>query len=226
MAALYLVATPIGNLSDMSPRAVETLKSVGLIAAEDTRHTGLLLHRFGIQTPMTPFYDAVEREKTPGLIERLKRGESVALVSDAGTPLVSDPGYRLVGAARQAGIPVVAIPGPAAFLSALVSSGFPMDRFLFEGFLPKKRSALARRAGHWKADPKTIVVYESPYRLVAQMKRLQELLGDVEAMVARELTKLHEETRLGTLSELVVHYAAHPPKGEVTLIFRPTEKKS
>lgn len=218
---LTLVATPIGHLGDLSARAIETLQSADLIAAEDTRHTKILLARHGIVTPLTPFYDAIERRKTPALIRRLQAGEKIALVSDAGTPGIADPGGYLIPRAVAAGIPVVAIPGPCAAIAALVVSGLPMGRFVFEGYLPAKAGKLRRRLEALKGEERTVVCYETPHRLVKSLAVIQEVLGDVPMSIARELTKQFEEVQRGKVSEHLAHFQANPPKGELVLVFRP-----
>lgn len=217
---LYLVATPIGNLDDLSSRARDVLRSVQLIAAEDTRHTATLLARHDLHTPLTSFYDAVERSKTPELLRRLLGGESIALVSDAGTPGIADPGGHLVPRAIEAGIPVTAIPGPCAAITALTVSGLPMERFVFESYLPMKPGARQRRLEALKKEPRTIVCYETPHRLLKSLAVIREVLGDVPMSVVRELTKHFEEVRRGTVSEHLVHFEAHPPRGEFVLVFR------
>ncbi len=213
---LFVVATPIGNLEDVSFRAVRQLKEVALIAAEDTRRTAVLLQRHGIATPTTSFHEHNERERLPGLLSRLERGESIAVVSDAGTPGISDPGFRLVRAALDRGLRVEAIPGASAVLTALVVSGLPIHRFVFEGFAPPK--AMARRA--WleqlAGETRTVVFYEAPHRLRATLSEALAVLGDREAVVARELTKLHEEVARGRLSVLLEHF--QEPRGEVTVV--------
>lgn len=213
---LFVVATPIGNLEDVSFRAVRQLKEVALIAAEDTRRTAVLLQRHGIATPTTSFHEHNERERLPGLLSRLERGESIAVVSDAGTPGISDPGFRLVRAALDRGLRVEAIPGASAVLTALVVSGLPIHRFVFEGFAPPK--AMARRA--WleqlAGETRTVAFYEAPHRLRATLSEALAVLGDREAVVARELTKLHEEVARGRLSVLLEHF--QEPRGEVTVV--------
>ena len=216
------MATPIGNLGDLSPRAARTLSAVDLIACEDTRVTARLLAACGASTPMQPYHEHNAARVRPRILARLGAGERVALVSDAGTPLVSDPGLKLVQAAIAAGHAVTVVPGPNAALAALVLSGLPSDRFLFAGFLPPK--AAARRAGlqELAAVKATLVVYESPARLAATLADMALVLGDRPAAVARELTKLYEEVRRGTLAGLAAAYAAlPPPKGEVTLVIGP-----
>jgi 16S rRNA (cytidine1402-2'-O)-methyltransferase len=217
-----VVATPIGNLGDITLRAIEALREADLIACEDTRVTGKLLKAHGIDTRMIAYHDHNAERVRPVLIEHLQRGEKVALVSDAGTPLVSDPGYRLVREAVARGIPIIPLPGPSAALTALVVAGLPTDRFFFIGFLPQKaaarRAALAEVAGI-KA---TLLVYESPHRLAAALADMAEMLGARDAAVARELTKLFEEARRGTLAELAAHYAGAPaPKGEIVVVVGP-----
>lgn len=217
---LYVVATPIGHLDDCSARAVETLRSVALIAAEDTRHTRRLLERYGLRVPMVSFYDAVERPRTAELLHRLQRGEPVALVSDAGTPGIADPGGHLIPRAIEAGVPVVAIPGPCAAIAALVVSGLPMDRFVFEGYLPVKPGKLRHRLGALRTESRTIVCFETPHRLVKTLTAIREVLGDVRMSVARELTKQFEEVRRGPASEHLAHFTEHPPRGEFVLVLR------
>ena len=224
---LHVVATPIGNLGDITLRAIAVLRAVDLIACEDTRVTGKLLKAHGIETPMFAYHDHNAERVRPVLIERLERGEKMALVSDAGTPLVSDPGFRLVRDCVARGIAVVPLPGASAALAALVAAGLPTDRFLFAGFLPSKaaarRSALAELAGV-KA---TLVFYESPHRLAAALADMAEVLGAREAAVARELTKLFEETRRDTLDGLASHYAtAAEPKGEIVVVVGPPAEEA
>ncbi len=221
---LHIVATPIGNLGDISLRAIETLSAVDLIACEDTRVTGKLLSAHGIGTPMTPYHDHNAARAGPRLIERLERGESVALVSDAGTPLISDPGFRLVGAAHDAGIPVTTEPGPSAPLAALVISGLPTDRFLFAGFLPSRKAARRRALAELAGIRATLVFMEAPRRLAAALADMAEILGPRDAAVAREMTKLHEELRRGRLDALAEQYlGAAAPKGEAVVVVGPPE---
>ena len=214
------MATPIGHLGDCSARALETLQTVELIAAEDTRQTQRLLARHGITTPCASFYDAVERRKTPGLLARLQQGARIALVSDAGTPGIADPGGYLIPQALAAGIPVIAIPGPCAALAALVVSGFPMDRFVFEGYLPSKTGKRQRRLEALRGEPRTIVCYETPHRLLKSLAAIQATLGEISLCVARELTKVFEEVRRGPVEAHLEHFRDHPPRGELTLVFR------
>ena len=222
---LYVVATPIGHASDITLRALRVLDAVDAIACEDTRVTAKLLAVHGISTSLTPYHDHNAPTAGPALVERLVAGGRIALVSDAGTPLVSDPGYRLIRACVDAGVPVIPIPGPSAVLAALCVSGLPTDRFLFAGFAPP-RAGLRRR---WLAElatvPATLVLMESPRRLAASLADMADILGPREAVVARELTKLFEEVRRGALAELADHYRkAAPPKGEVTLVVSPPAK--
>lgn len=221
--ALYLVATPIGNLADITLRALETIAAADLLACEDTRVTRVLLDRYGIRRRSTPYHEHNAEEAGPRLVEALTAGQSVALVSDAGTPLVSDPGYRLVERALEADIKVVPIPGPSSVLAALVASGLPSDTFLFAGFLPVKDGQRRSRLEELKAVPATLVFFESPRRLSDTLPAMAEVLGgDRHAAVARELTKTFEETRRGTLAELAAHYGdADAPKGEVVVCIGP-----
>ncbi len=219
---LYLVATPIGNLGDMSARALDVLARVDLVACEDSRVTGRLLAHFGIRAKLAPYHDHNAARARPKLIARLARGETVALVSDAGTPLVSDPGYRLVGAAIEAGIAVHPVPGASAPLAALVASGLPSDRFLVSGFLPAKGAARRRALAELAPVAATLVVLESPRRLAASLEDMAAVLGPRPAAVARELTKRHEELRRGPLDALARHYReAGAPRGEVVVVIGP-----
>lgn len=217
---LYIVATPIGNLGDLSPRAAAILSQADLIAVEDTRVTAGLLRHIGIKRPMQPYHDHNADQVRPALVERMGR-EAVALVSDAGTPLISDPGYKLVRDARAAGHPVVTIPGPSAAIAALTLAGLPTDRFLFIGFLPAKAGAKAAAIDEVAGVRATLVLYESGPRLAATLGLLAQRLGDREAGVAREITKKFEECVTGTLSELAARYADAPPKGEIVIVVGP-----
>ena len=199
---LYLVATPIGNLEDITFRAVRVLKEADLIAAEDTRTARKLLDRYEITTPVVSYYDAVEKSKTPELIAELAAGRSVALVSEAGTPGISDPGYRLVAAAREAGVPVVPVPGPSAAIAALAASGLPTDRFAFEGFLPSSPAARRKKLYSLREEERTLIFYESPRRILATLKEVGQIFGDRPVAVARELTKIHEEFLRGPAAEV------------------------
>lgn len=218
---LYIVATPLGNLNDMSKRAQEILQSVNCIAAEDTRHSLPLLHFFSIKTPLLSFHDHNEKSRTVQLLNRLQLGESIALISDAGTPLISDPGYQLVHAAREAGITVVPIPGPCALIAALSASGLPTDRFVFEGFLPHKGKNRSDRLSLLSQEERTLIFYEAPHRLLAFLQELREHFGDSRAaVIARELTKHFETILSGTLVELheKVTHDANQTKGEMVVL--------
>jgi 16S rRNA (cytidine1402-2'-O)-methyltransferase len=217
---LYIVATPIGNLSDLSPRAADVLARADLVAVEDSRVTAKLLHHIGVRRPMLPYHDHNAERVRPRLLERM-RGGAVALVSDAGTPLISDPGYKLVRDARAAGIAVTTIPGPSAVVAALTLAGLPTDRFLFLGFLPPKAGAKAGAIAEVAAVRATLVLYESGPRLGATLRALREGLGEREAAVAREISKKFEETVTGTLAELAARYAEAPPKGEIVIVVAP-----
>ncbi len=214
---LYLVATPIGNLADSSLRAIETLKAVDVIACEDTRHSRKLLDHYGISKKLVSYHEHNERERAAELIERIKAGASVAIISDAGTPGINDPGFVLVSEASAAGLPVVAVPGPAAFVTAVTASGLPTDSIFFGGFLPSRKGERRRRLEEVRDIPATLVFYESPHRLAASLLDCLETLGDRKAAVARELTKLHEEIVRGTLAELSERFAADNIKGELVL---------
>jgi 16S rRNA (cytidine1402-2'-O)-methyltransferase len=215
---LYIVATPIGNLSDLSPRAASALARADLIAVEDSRVTAKLLRHIGVKRPMLPYHDHNADRVRPGLVERM-RSEAVALVSDAGTPLISDPGYKLVRDARAAGIPVTTLPGPSAVIAALTLAGLPTDRFAFFGFLPaKSKSAAIAEAGAFQGS---LVFYESGPRLAATLAALRDGLGDRDAAVVREISKRFEETIAGTLAELAERYAEAPPKGEIVIVVGP-----
>jgi 16S rRNA (cytidine1402-2'-O)-methyltransferase len=214
---LYVVSTPIGNLEDMTYRAVKVLSQVDLIAAEDTRTSGVLLKRYEIHKPMVSYYNYNEARRTPELIERLKAGASIALIADAGTPGISDPAYRIVHVALAENIPVVPIPGASAVLAALVVAGLPMERFVFEGFLPVKKGR-STRLRELKSEQRTMVFYESPHRLLRTLRDLQETFGNRPAAVARELTKKFEETRRGKLSELLDHFSRASIKGEFVIV--------
>lgn len=218
LGTLYLVATPIGNLADITHRALQILKDVKVIACEDTRHTGKLLHHFGIDTKTISYHEHNEKERADELIGFLKKGSDVAVVSDAGTPAISDPGFRLVRAAIENDINVVPIPGPSALIAALVAAGLPTDEFYFAGFLPARTLARQQRLRELTAIPGTLIFYEAPHRLAAALKDAHAVLGEREAVVARELTKLHEEVRRGRLSDLAQHYANEDPRGEIVLL--------
>ncbi len=218
---LYVVATPIGHLGDLTFRAVEVLKSVDWIACEDTRHSKILLDHYNIQKPLISYHDFSESKKAPELVERLKNGERGALVSDAGTPGVADPGYRLISQSAAAGVAVEAIPGAAAFLTALVVSGFPMDRFTFEGFAPLKEAAKKKWFKELAQEQRTVVFYESPHRILKTLEAMKDTLGDVRICVARELTKKFEEVRRDNLSALIGHFSSRKVLGEFVVVWSP-----
>lgn len=216
---LYIVSTPIGNLGDLSPRAIEVLRAVAAILAEDTRHSGLLRERFDIRTPMVAHHEHNEAKTVPGLVARLLRGESLALVSDAGTPLLSDPGSRLVRASIDAGVVVTPVPGASALLAAIAGAGLPADRFTFYGFLARKGGDRTRAIAELAALPHTAVLYEAPSRVAETLADLAEAgAGDRDAVVARELTKQYEEFRRGTVATLARYYAGSEPRGEIVLL--------
>jgi len=215
---LYLVGTPIGHLGDISERVREVLGSVDLIAAEDTRRTGMLLKHMGIQKRLVSYHDHNERRRAPELIAALERGESVAVVSDAGMPGIADPGWHVVQGAIERGVEILAIPGPTAFVLALVLSGLPVDRFIFEGYLPRKPGPRRRRLVGLADEARTMVFYETPYRLEAVLADMVDVLGARRGSLSRELTKMHEETTRGSLPELLDHARAHPPKGEYVIV--------
>lgn len=215
---LYIVATPIGNLEDITLRAIRVLREVDLIAAEDTRHTRGLLAHLGIHTPMTSFFAGNERGKAGAVVRQILDGKDVALVTDAGTPGISDPGYPLIRAAIEAGLPVVPIPGPSALTAALSAAGLPNDRFTFAGFPPDKPGKRKRVLEELRDVPHTLVIYVSPWKAQAMLKDCLEVLGDRRACLCRELTKIHEEFRRGTLAELAAAIKAKPPKGEMVLV--------
>jgi 16S rRNA (cytidine1402-2'-O)-methyltransferase len=216
---LHVVATPIGNLEDVTVRALRVLGDVDLVACEDTRRTGALLRAHGIRTALTSYFEHNERWKGPRILEALRSGRSVALVSDAGTPGISDPGYRLVREAREAGLPVVPIPGASAATAALSVSGLPTDRFLFVGFLPARPGPRRRALAELATSRPTLVVYESPVRILASLKAMAEVLGDREAFLCREATKAHEEYLRGPLLDIREHLARRETvRGEIVLV--------
>ncbi len=216
--ALYLVSTPIGNLEDITLRAVRILKEVDLIACEDTRHTRRLLDHFGISKPTISYHEHNEQERAAELVQRMLGGESIAMVTDAGTPGISDPAYRIVKAAIEQGITVVPIPGAVALIAGLTASGLPTDSFLFAGFPPHKKMARRVRLEELKPQRATLVFYEAPHRIRETLHDALEILGDRQAAVARELTKLHEQFIRGKLSEIAAHFNTHDPRGEITLV--------
>jgi 16S rRNA (cytidine1402-2'-O)-methyltransferase len=215
---LYLVATPIGNLEDITLRALRILKEVDLIACEDTRHTRRMLDHFGIKKPTVSYHEHNEHARAAELVERLERGEQIALVTDAGTPGISDPAYRVVAAAIERGITVVPIPGAVALINGLIASGLPTNAFLFAGFLPPKRQARRTRIEELKGERATLVLYEAPHRIGETLADAAEILGDRRAALGRELTKLYEQFIRGTLSEIGARLAVQEPRGEMTLV--------
>jgi len=223
---LHVVATPIGNLEDMTYRAVRILQDVDLIAAEDTRHSRRLLDHYGIRTALISYHEHNERERSEQLVARLEAGESLALISDAGTPGIADPGYRLVRRCHQAGIAVVAVPGPSALVAALSISGLPTDRFRFIGFLPPKSQARKNVLYDIKAETQTCVCYETPHRLLACLEDMVELLGGArEVAIARELTKTHEELFHGCVEEALHSFSERRVRGELVVLIGPAEQQ-
>ncbi len=215
---LFVVPTPIGNLEDMTLRAIRVLKEADLILAEDTRTSGFLLKHFEIKTPMVSHHKFNEHKTVEGIVQRLKAGQIIALISDAGTPAISDPGFLVVRACVENDIEVECLPGATAFVPALVASGLPNDRFCFEGFLPQKKGRQTRIQS-LASETRTMVFYESPFRLVKTLTQLGEVFGpERKASVSREISKFHEETKRGTLAGLAEYYTLHPPKGEIVLI--------
>jgi 16S rRNA (cytidine1402-2'-O)-methyltransferase len=215
---LYVVATPIGNLGDITVRALQVLKSVDVVAAEDTRHSGMLLKHFEIKKPLLSYHEHNEAMRTAQLVERLAADENVALITDAGTPALSDPGARLIHACIERGLPLTIIPGPSSILVALVGSGFSTERFYFGGFLPVKSGQRERELRATAERGETTIFFESPYRLTRTLAVCIGIMPDRQLCVARELTKKFEEFRHGIASELLAHYEAHPPKGEIVLV--------
>ena len=215
---LYVVATPIGNLEDITLRALRVLKEADLIAAEDTRHTQKLLSHYDIRTPLTSYHEHNERTKAPALVERLLRGETIALVSDAGTPAISDPGYRLVVAAAAAGLRVTPVPGAAALTAALSAAALPTDRFIFEGFLPEKKKERRERLQGLGDEKRTLVFYEAPHRLRDALDDIEEILGDRTVAIAREISKIHEEFMRGRASEIIARISDRDMRGEIVIV--------
>ncbi len=218
VGVLYVIATPIGNLEDITLRALRVLKEVDLIAAEDTRHTKKLLSHYGIATPLTSYYDQIEVSKASALIEQLRAGKTIALVSDAGTPGISDPGYRLVKGAAEAGITVVPVPGPSTVTALLSVGGLPTDRFVFEGFLPAKKGQRQNALQRLRQEERTLVLFESPHRLLDLLADLEEIFGDRQVVIGRELTKMFEEVLRGSVRELRTLLHGREIKGEVALL--------
>ncbi len=222
---LYIVPTPVGNLEDMTFRAVNVLKEVDLILAEDTRTSSKLLKHYGIETPMQSHHKFNEHTQAPRIAERIQGGEKIALISDAGTPGISDPGFMLSRECRRLGLDVETLPGATAFVPALVSSGLPCDRFVFEGFLPHKKGR-ATRLEQLAKDPRTVIIYESPVRLPRTLRQLSEVFGsDRRAAVCREISKLHETIHRGTLGELAEYFDINQPKGEIVIVIEGNSEK-
>ncbi|WP_444884049.1 16S rRNA (cytidine(1402)-2'-O)-methyltransferase [Microbulbifer sp. PSTR4-B] len=227
-ALLYIVATPIGNLADMVPRAIEVLQCADLVAAEDTRHSQRLFSHFNIDTPLMAYHDHSDGKRTGQILQRLEQGQTVALISDAGTPLISDPGYRLVREAREKGIRVVPIPGACAFVAALSAAGLPSDRFSFEGFLPAKSGPRERALQELASDSRTLVFYEAPHRVADTLQAMAEVFGaEREAVIAREVSKAFETFQLMPLGELVnwVRSDSNQQRGEIVLLVRGAERR-
>lgn len=222
---LYIVPTPVGNLEDMTPRAIATLRMVSLVLAEDTRTSSVLMRHFDIATPLVSHHKYNEHDAVAALVSRLQGGADIALVSDAGTPGISDPGFLLSRECRAAGIPVVTLPGATAFVPALVDSGLPCDRFCFEGFLPPKKGR-ATRIAEIASEERTTVIYESPLRLLKTLAELAEACGgEREASVSREISKMHEQTLRATLDELIAHFSQNQPRGEIVIILKGKNSK-
>ncbi len=215
---LYIVSTPIGNLGDITLRALETLKLVDMIAAEDTRHTGQLLKHFGISKPLTSFFTHNEQSKTDYIVGLLKEGKKVALVSDAGTPGIADPGFPLIRAVKEAGLPICVIPGPCAAIAGLSLSGLPNHEFVFMGFLPVKSGQRKKKLEESKAIGKTTIFYESPHRIDKTLQEILDVLGDIDVTIARELTKTFEESRTMKASQWLITVDQKPLKGEIVLL--------
>lgn len=218
MGKLFLVPTPIGNLEDMTFRGLRVLKEVDFILAEDTRNSGKLLKHFNVSTPMHAHHQHNEHHTVNHIVERLQSGESAAVITDAGTPAISDPGFLIVRACVENGVEVDCLPGATAFVPALVNSGLPNDKFVFEGFLPKKKGRQTRLL-HMAEEHQTMVFYESPYKLTKTLKQFGDYFGQERRLsVSREITKLHEETVRGTVAEVLAHFESHPPKGEIVIV--------
>ena len=218
MGKLYVVPTPVGNLEDMTFRAIRVLKEADLILAEDTRTSGILLKHFEIKNAMTSHHKFNEHKTVEGIVNRLKAGETIALISDAGTPAISDPGFLVVRECVRNGIEVQCLPGATAFVPALVASGLPNDRFCFEGFLPQKKGRMTRLVS-LQEETRTMIFYESPYRLVRTLTQFSEYFGvERQVSVCREISKIHEESVRGTLSEVIAHFTANEPRGEIVIV--------
>jgi 16S rRNA (cytidine1402-2'-O)-methyltransferase len=223
---LILVSTPIGNLGDMTPRAIETLKSVSAVLAEDTRHTRKLFSHFGIHNTLVAYHDHNKERVTPSLIERLRAGENLAVVTDAGTPGISDPGFYILRAAIGEGIPVGVVPGANAILPALLLSGFPTDAFVFEGFLPRKRGELERKIRSLEDERRTFVAFVSPHKLLGVLEAIGRVLPERQIAVVREITKLHEEVCRGTADDILAVYGGGEVRGEIVVVIKGAEKRA
>jgi 16S rRNA (cytidine1402-2'-O)-methyltransferase len=223
--AIHIVSTPIGNLGDMTYRGVETLRDVDAILAEDTRHTRKLLTHYGIQNELVAYHDHNKEAVTPKVLDRLRRGDSLALVSDAGTPGISDPGFYLIRAAIAADIPVTVVPGANALLPALLLSGFPTDAFVFEGFLPRKKGELERKFRQLEEEKRTAIYFVSPHRLIKVLEAIDRALPERTLAVVREITKIHEETRRGTAASLLEHFRPRSVRGEIVLLIQGRTKR-
>lgn len=221
---LFIVATPIGNLEDLTFRALAVLRKADLIAAEDTRHAGILLRRYEIKKPVVSYYEENESRRSQELLEKLLVGQNVALITDAGTPLLSDPGYKIVREAIENEVAIVPIPGPSSILTSLMASGLATDRFTFEGFLPRKKGRMTRLKD-LANEPRTMVFFESPQRIVKTLGDFLEYFGDRQAVCAREMTKVYEEFRRDLLSKLIAYFESHPPKGEFVIVVSGTQRK-
>lgn len=217
---LYIVSTPIGNFKDITLRAIDTLKTVDLIAAEDTRHTKVLLNEYGIATPLISYFEHNEQARTQELLALLKSGKNIALVTDAGTPGISDPGYRLVQAAREHGVPMTVVPGACALIAGLSLSGLPTDSFVFAGFLPVKSVGRQRKLAEFANETRTVIFYESPHRILKTLEDIKAVLNDPEIVVAREITKKFEEVKSGRAGEVLAHYQRSTPKGEFVVLLK------
>ena len=219
VGTLYIVATPIGNLKDISLRALEVLKSADLIACEDTRQSKKLLHHYDIHAPLVSYFDHNETIRSEELLEKLKSGKNIALVSDAGTPILQDPGYFLTRGAIREGIPFTVIPGPTAAITALILSGLPADRFIFEGYLPPKTGQRKTKLRRLSLEKRTIIFYETPHRLLASLRDIVDVLGDIQLVAVREMTKVFEETKRAKASALISHFEKQKPRGEFVILF-------
>ena len=222
---LYIVSTPIGNLKDITFRALEVLKDVDLIAAEDTRHTKILTDHYGIITPLTSYFEHNQFKKGDFLLSKLKEGQKIALVTDAGTPGISDPGYQLIQLAQKNNIPITVVPGPTALITALSLSGLPAHNFIFEGFLPIKSGARRKKIEGFKNETRTIICYESPHRLIKTLKDIEEVLSNPIVVLARELTKKFEEIKKAPTSKLLEHFSRTKPRGEFVVLINLLEIK-